>query len=1203
MKLGRKLGILLFLVYTTFFVVYAQQPSPPDATFAHVYFPLLTSLPPVTQANVAIVGNPGTSTYRYWLVANYTFGQAPISHMFKLSNAPTVLSGSNYVSVTPVYPLGATVDLLRTTGDTPPSGTGNYAVSTGNTSGAILDQGGALTSYTVAPISPVPYGLCLSNQVTGAAAGHLILGVGPPDNCNTLVADLSLAGAGGSITGGGTGAFLPEWTGAGASTALGNSPILDLGVITGGINYALAGGKSWQIDASHLSWNTGIQGSSNIIIANTFNPGGGNNAGGVVIQGAPTSGSACAGGVSLQGGQVSSEPGNGSITVNGGCQNGFGAIGMPVIITSGIGAGGNGNGYIELNDNTGTFIQSGGAATESGNLTISSPSHLTLAAMSGTSCLEEISGVVTATGSACGAGAGTINTAAQYSTPYYSAAGTASTLSGAAPPTANGTYVVGYVVSGGVAVPPTISQVGVGSRAVLGTTSTDTILYSDNTSRVAYQGSVAVATSLPTPTTLGNSTFAVRLTNNTTGSSTAVTVTPTTLQINGASTLVIPQKTSCLITVDVSGSFWNTDCSTALPIGVAVGSQLASNGASQPPVYQTKPAFDARDYGVTGNGTTDDTTAMQNAINAACNTGGFGSILNFGNQSNVVLKITSTLTVSKCAGMTIDGGQSQGQATTGAAGGANSGNTIIEWYGATGGTVLEINQTRDSVFRNFTVFTNATSYTAAGANTGILIDEIGTVTNITTNNHFENIQVYNGNAANSNFIGINICPTAPGNCEEQNFDRLNIGCGFASPVTSTNTGTGIKYAGGQPFYTYLHWSTVVYCSTGIDVEAANVLDLNGGLMGNNYTDLYVNGGRGVSYRHFRSENGTAQIVIGNASSSSAHDLTIEENSFAALTASTTTISFPYTNTGGIIRLIKNDWDTSSTVTAWGPTGSGAFVGTFHAENNHYPSSTLCPVANLGSALRFELVHEDCNSGTGVVAGGSSAGNSFQSMPEVFADLPACAAATEGAFAAISDSTTNSLGATITGSGTNHVLGYCNKTNWIVAAGVGAVTFPLTAPSGTAGAPSYSFSSSTNSGMFYDSGPAFSSGGTEYWRLLSGLLEIGSASGGIIFNTSAGFGGTWTGGFFPTGTVGLFEIGNSTSANALGGLKLAVVQAGLLYSAAGTALPTCGSGLNGERAVVSDATSPSYMTAYASGGAITTEVICSFNGTTYTWLTH
>ncbi len=59
----------------------------------------------------------------------------------------------------------------------------------------------------------------------------------------------------------------------------------------------------------------------------------------------------------------------------------------------------------------------------------------------------------------------------------------------------------------------------------------------------------------------------------------------------------------------------------------------------------------------------------------------------------------------------------------------------------------------------------------------------------------------------------------------------------------------------------------------------------------------------------------------------------------------------------------------------------------------------------------------------------------------------------------------------------------------------------------------------------------------------------------------------------------------------------------LYSAAGTPLPACAVGIQGETAVVKDATAPSYMGAYTSGGAITAAVICSYNGTTYSWLTH
>lgn len=56
----------------------------------------------------------------------------------------------------------------------------------------------------------------------------------------------------------------------------------------------------------------------------------------------------------------------------------------------------------------------------------------------------------------------------------------------------------------------------------------------------------------------------------------------------------------------------------------------------------------------------------------------------------------------------------------------------------------------------------------------------------------------------------------------------------------------------------------------------------------------------------------------------------------------------------------------------------------------------------------------------------------------------------------------------------------------------------------------------------------------------------------------------------------------------------------LYSAAGTALPTCAAGLKGASATVSDATAPTYMGAYTSGGAVTAAVICDGAGG---WKTH
>jgi hypothetical protein len=53
-------------------------------------------------------------------------------------------------------------------------------------------------------------------------------------------------------------------------------------------------------------------------------------------------------------------------------------------------------------------------------------------------------------------------------------------------------------------------------------------------------------------------------------------------------------------------------------------------------------------------------------------------------------------------------------------------------------------------------------------------------------------------------------------------------------------------------------------------------------------------------------------------------------------------------------------------------------------------------------------------------------------PGLFSVLPTCASGTEGTHGAVTDSTTNTWGATITGSGSNHVLAYCDGSNWTVA---------------------------------------------------------------------------------------------------------------------------------------------------------------------------
>jgi hypothetical protein len=54
-------------------------------------------------------------------------------------------------------------------------------------------------------------------------------------------------------------------------------------------------------------------------------------------------------------------------------------------------------------------------------------------------------------------------------------------------------------------------------------------------------------------------------------------------------------------------------------------------------------------------------------------------------------------------------------------------------------------------------------------------------------------------------------------------------------------------------------------------------------------------------------------------------------------------------------------------------------------------------------------------------------------PAAFSGLASCSSGLEGSIRGVTDSTTATWGATITGGGSNHVLAYCNGTNWTVAA--------------------------------------------------------------------------------------------------------------------------------------------------------------------------
>jgi hypothetical protein len=105
------------------------------------------------------------------------------------------------------------------------------------------------------------------------------------------------------------------------------------------------------------------------------------------------------------------------------------------------------------------------------------------------------------------------------------------------------------------------------------------------------------------------------------------------------------------------------------------------------------------------------------------------------------------------------------------------------------------------------------------------------------------------------------------------------------------------------------------------------------------------------------------------------------------------------------------------VTAGSATGSGSVV------------MSIAPVIVSPVITSFlNASHDHSNA-----ANGGAIANTAYAGPVPFASLPACSSSIEGARGAVSDSTTNTWGATVTGGGSNHILAYCDGTNWTVAA--------------------------------------------------------------------------------------------------------------------------------------------------------------------------
>lgn len=85
--------------------------------------------------------------------------------------------------------------------------------------------------------------------------------------------------------------------------------------------------------------------------------------------------------------------------------------------------------------------------------------------------------------------------------------------------------------------------------------------------------------------------------------------------------------------------------------------------------------------------------------------------------------------------------------------------------------------------------------------------------------------------------------------------------------------------------------------------------------------------------------------------------------------------------------------------------------------------------NIGGLIYGNLA----SGGVGIGVSADPGPGALITKKQAFATLTACSSTIEGAIVPVTDSSTATWGATITGGSTNHVLAYCNGTNWTVAA--------------------------------------------------------------------------------------------------------------------------------------------------------------------------
>ncbi len=264
------------------------------------------------------------------------------------------------------------------------------------------------------------------------------------------------------------------------------------------------------------------------------------------------------------------------------------------------------------------------------------------------------------------------------------------------PTSGAGYYTLQFDPTSTTAVAPTADQVGVHTRSISGSTTTDTVLYSDVLGLIVHDKAAtgAVLETLPTPATLGNSNFGYTYCND---SAQTDTIQPTTytIAVNGGtagSSISVGTGVCAQISVDPFNSTqWDAFTYGASSGGSGQPQQLSTftaSGTWTPPSWAASDANSTTHVACLGGGGGASSGAVEPAGTASAGgSGGGGGSLN--QATFLTSSLGSSVTVTVGTGGT--GGNAQtatGNGLAGGGGGNTTFGTFLTAYGGTGGSFV-----------------------------------------------------------------------------------------------------------------------------------------------------------------------------------------------------------------------------------------------------------------------------------------------------------------------------------------------------------------------------------------------------------------------------------------------------------------------------------------------------------------------------------